>query len=80
MDRVTSIDQNGRVFFIEPPSTTVFELFDRNLDAEERIINRISGCEWAFWSITADFEVCVYVYQRNFPIQASVSTYENQVH
>ena len=79
MDRVTMLDQNGRIFFIEPPSTMMYELFDRDMNAPERVINRISNCEWAFWAITADFEVCLYVYQRNFPIQAVVSTFENEV-
>lgn len=79
MDRVTMIDQNGHLYFIEPPSSTVYELFDRNLNAPERVINRVSNSEWCFWAITADFEVCLYVYQRTFPIQAIVSTYQNQV-
>ena len=73
------IDQNGNLFFIEPPNTMIYELFDRDLNAPERSINRVSNSEWSFWAITADFEVCLYVYQRNFPIQAAVSTYENQV-
>lgn len=78
MDRVTMVDQNGRIYFFEPPNTMVYELFDRNINAPERTINRVSNSEWAFWAITADFEVCLYVYQRNFPIQAAVSAYENQ--
>ena len=79
LDRVTMVDENGRVFFFEPPNTTVYELFDRNLEAPERSINRVSNCEWAFWAVTSDFEVVLYVYQRLFPIQAEVATYENQV-
>ncbi len=78
MDRVTMIDQNGRLFFMEPPHAVVYELFDRDLAAPERAINRVSNSEWCFWAVTADFEVCLYVYQRNFPIQAVVATYENQ--
>ncbi len=79
LDRVTLIDENGRLFFFEPPGLTVYELFDRNLDAPERIISKVSNCEWAFWAVTSDFEVVLYVYQRQFPLQAEISTYENQV-
>lgn len=79
LDRVTMVDENGRLFFIEPPNTTMYELFDRNLDAPERVINRVSNCEWAFWAVTSNFEVVLYVYQRQFPIQAEVATFENQV-
>jgi len=51
------IDQTGRLYFMEPPHPVVYELFDRDLNAPDRSINRVSNSEWCFWAVTADFEV-----------------------
>jgi hypothetical protein len=74
MDRVLVIDQLGKLSYIDPPNEYIVSLDDSN-----RKFNRVSSSDWSIWSITSDFEICVYIYQRNFPIQVLVSTYENQV-
>ena len=74
MDRVYLIDHSGKLFFIEPPNEYIRELIYPN----KKII-RISQCQYCFWAITADFEINLYIYQKNNPIQVIESTYENQV-
>ena len=77
MDRVLLIDDEGRVYYVEPPDENVHELLDKN--ATSKHVNRISGCEWCFWAINSDFQVCLFVYDKQSRFEVIEITYENQV-
>lgn len=68
MDQVLLIDEDGGLFKLEPPDSNIQRLNENTIR-----LNRVSSSEWCFWSISSDFEIFLYVYERQAPIQAIVS-------
>jgi hypothetical protein len=86
MDTVLLVNNKGDVFQLEPPSETLYQIFERTLNRSDFFddffdtkLNRVSNSSWCFWSITTDFQIKLYVYKSNSPIQVIVYTYENKV-
>jgi hypothetical protein len=88
MDSVVLVDSQGNAFRLEPPNEKMSQIIESNLDIRSdeffdifhaTKLNRVSNCSWCFWSITADFEIKLFVYKTAFPIQVVVSSYENKV-
>jgi len=75
MDKVSLIDLDGKLFIAEPPDQLLKELSPSKC----KRLNRISSSDWCFWAISSDLEVFLYVNNRENPISANVTTYENQV-
>lgn len=80
MDNVLFLNKEGKLFNLEPPSPYLYSIFDDSQTASyETILNRISNTDWCFWAISANFEVKLFVYDRDDPITVNECVYENQV-
>ena len=81
MDTVSLLDNDGKLYFIEPPNEKLNLVVDQGTMSTSNFkrINRVSSSKWAIWAISSDFEVQLYVRKRHAPIACIVQTYENQV-
>lgn len=80
MENVLFLNNEGKLFNLEPPNIGMQPKFDENVTASyETALNRISNSSWCFWAISAEFEVKLFVYDRDDPIQVNECIFENQV-
>lgn len=75
MNRAYVISQDGRIFFADSNSET-FELLEEN---EKLKFKKLVSCDWGLWAISSTFEIYLYVYKTNTPIDYHEIIYENQV-
>lgn len=84
MDNVLLLNSEGKPFNLEPPNKYLQPIFDERTTKRSRIasyestLNRISNSDWCFWAISAGFEVNLFVYDRDEPIQVNECVVENQ--
>lgn len=80
MDNVLLLNNEGKLFYLEPPSPNLYREFDDTvIPPFESTLNRVSQSDWCFWAISVDFEVKLFVYDRDEPIQVNECVVENQV-
>ena len=79
MDRIFLVTYDGRVFFAEPNSSW-FEPLDevRENDDEPVRIKKLSPSRYCLWAVSSMFQVHVYVFESEIPIEFQEVTYENQ--
>ncbi len=78
-ERVLIIDGDGRLFAINPPHEFLIPLADSSSFYGSKRLIRVSSCDWCFWSVSSEFEVNLYVYKRDVPIEVAECTFENEV-
>ncbi len=77
MNKIYTITYDGRVYVADSLSTS-FELF--NTDDENSIkFKRLSSSDYCIWGISSEFELFLFVYNADIPIEFTEITYENQV-
>lgn len=80
MDNVLMLNNEGKLFYLEPPSPSLYQEFDdAGIASFESKLNRVSNADWCFWAISVDFEVKLFVYDRDDPIQVNECVVENHV-
>ena len=79
IERVLLIDDEGRLFSLNPPHEFLTPLTDSGSFYGCKRLIRVSSCDWCFWSISSEFEINLYVYKRNVPIEVAECTFENEV-
>ena len=79
MDRIFLVAFDGRVFFAEPNSTWFEPLDDVRENEDEPVrIKKLSPSRYCLWAISSQFQVNVYVFESDIPIEFQEVTYENQ--
>jgi hypothetical protein len=84
MDRIYLLSFDGRIFYAEPNSVS-FELLyvkeSSSTDANDIIVKvkKLSSCDYCLWAIDSTFNVNLFVFQSDVPIEHQEVTYENQV-
>ena len=78
MDRIFLVSYDGRVFYAEPESSWFEPLEEATADAEPVRIKRLSPARHSLWTVSAMFDVHVYVFASDIPIECQETTYENQ--
>lgn len=78
MNRLYIVANDGRLFFSDSQSNS-FEPIE-NLGSDELIaIKRLSTSPWCLWCVSAKFDLCLYTFLIDTPLEHQEVTYENQV-
>lgn len=75
MNRAYVISHDGRIFFADSNSET-FELLEANYKLK---FKKLVSCDWGLWAISTSFEIYLFVFKTDTPIDYQEVTYENQV-
>lgn len=77
MDQIYTITYDGRVFTANSTSTSFEPL--NSAEDEQIKIKRLSSSDYCLWAISSKFELYLYVFKTDIPIEHQEITYENQV-
>ena len=78
MNRAYVLSNDGRVFYLDPSSTS-FDWLETDESSSSIKIKHLSSSDWCLWAISNSFQIYLYVFKLDTPYEFQVTTYENQV-
>ena len=78
MHRLYIVANDGRLFFADSKSNS-FELIENHGSSELKPIKRLSASPWCLWCVSAKFDLLLYTYLIDTPLEHQEVAYENQV-
>ena len=79
MNQIYVISYDGRVFVANSSSTSFDPLCPDDENNNQIKIKRLSSSPYCIWAISSQFEIYLYVFNNDIPIEYQEITYEHQV-